>query len=545
MRQSIFSRARAAIQSYVASTAFRYENIAAIALAIVASLFATFHFAQSFLNQSSGAGAQDAILKTRFSSPVASPEIVILDIDERSLGMLAPQHGRWPWPRAVLADGLSKVLAEQPRAVIFNVLISDPDLDQPDGDALLDYVAASSRNAVFPVIRLNPENDDESDLAISLIPGSIKVDSGAEDSTTIAAVIPVLVGMQSRLGVTNIDTDEDGIARHYAYRPEYAGWSVPSLVSATLAVAAPAAAMMVPDDYRLNWRNKRGQYTRVSFGDYILNKHVGTALKDKFVIVGVSAAGVGQVIPTAVSPVVDSNEILATAIDDALNSTWLRVVPAWGEWLLSILAAWGLIFVRAQGVKDSALEISFLVAQASMAGACLILASYSNLLVDVSYPMGILLGVFSGIGMTNALSKRWGSAYVGFRDQADSAVSQCVVVGISSDGSSKTDAARRLRSQLSDIFGWDYVLRVDELFDGRSIVGESLKGMAFICGPVNALNRERVAQILSESDSRQVAFCWMSPQVGWAPNDPAFREFITREVLALASELMTKRGSVP
>ena len=49
---------------------------------------------------------RDLILKWRLSSPPPSDRIIILDIDERSLALLASEYGRWPWSRGVLAQGL-------------------------------------------------------------------------------------------------------------------------------------------------------------------------------------------------------------------------------------------------------------------------------------------------------------------------------------------------------------------------------------------------------------------------------------------------------
>lgn len=55
--------------------------------------------------------AYDFIMKSRFRVPPADPALVLVDIDEASLAAMAPEYGRWPWPRAVLAE-----LAEDSRA---------------------------------------------------------------------------------------------------------------------------------------------------------------------------------------------------------------------------------------------------------------------------------------------------------------------------------------------------------------------------------------------------------------------------------------------
>src|SRR4030067_749665 len=44
----------------------------------------------------------DTIIRHRLVVPPADPDIVIVDINEASLAALAPEYGRWPWPRQVL-----------------------------------------------------------------------------------------------------------------------------------------------------------------------------------------------------------------------------------------------------------------------------------------------------------------------------------------------------------------------------------------------------------------------------------------------------------
>src|SRR5690554_892330 len=48
-------------------------------------------------------GVYDRVMQLRLSSPAAADNIVILDIDEKSLAAMAPEYGRWPWPREVMA----------------------------------------------------------------------------------------------------------------------------------------------------------------------------------------------------------------------------------------------------------------------------------------------------------------------------------------------------------------------------------------------------------------------------------------------------------
>ncbi|MEN8763940.1 MAG: CHASE2 domain-containing protein, partial [Thiogranum sp.] len=53
-------------------------------------------------------------------------DIVIVAIDEATLREL----GRWPWSRAVHAALLDRLKNEQPKAVAFDVIFAEPDLQR-------------------------------------------------------------------------------------------------------------------------------------------------------------------------------------------------------------------------------------------------------------------------------------------------------------------------------------------------------------------------------------------------------------------------------
>lgn len=102
--------------------------------------------------------AYDAIMKSRFNVPPADPDVVLIDIDEASLAAMAPQYGRWPWPRSVMGELLEGLVAQKPAAVVFDITFSDPDVFQRDADRYFREVVAQTPESFFPMIRLNPED---------------------------------------------------------------------------------------------------------------------------------------------------------------------------------------------------------------------------------------------------------------------------------------------------------------------------------------------------------------------------------------------------
>src|SRR5512145_468091 len=98
--------------------------------------------------------AYDLIMKNRFNTPAADPDIVILDVDEASLAALAPDMGRWPWTRSVWAETVEAIARQQPAAIVFDITFSDLDLDNPAADLYFRDVAAAHPETFFTMIRL-------------------------------------------------------------------------------------------------------------------------------------------------------------------------------------------------------------------------------------------------------------------------------------------------------------------------------------------------------------------------------------------------------
>eukprot|EP01034_Spumella_vulgaris_P013839 gene13839-17679_t len=90
---------------------------------------------------------QDAGL--RLLSRPAHPDIVIVAIDDPSIAAI----GRWPWRRALHAELIARVSAQQPRAIGMDVLFNEEDLDYPEDDVLLADAMRRSGRVVLPVLR--------------------------------------------------------------------------------------------------------------------------------------------------------------------------------------------------------------------------------------------------------------------------------------------------------------------------------------------------------------------------------------------------------
>ena len=81
------------------------------------------------------------------SGRAASPDILILAIDEESMARL----GRWPWSRQVLADVLERLTQAGVGPVLLDVILSEPQRDDPLADARLAAAIAAHGRVVLPV----------------------------------------------------------------------------------------------------------------------------------------------------------------------------------------------------------------------------------------------------------------------------------------------------------------------------------------------------------------------------------------------------------
>src|SRR5688500_10393348 len=70
---------------------------------------------------------------TLVPSPVADDRILVVAIDEKSLAEL----GRWPWSRRIHADLIARLNTAGVRGIAMDILLSEPALFDPEGDALL------------------------------------------------------------------------------------------------------------------------------------------------------------------------------------------------------------------------------------------------------------------------------------------------------------------------------------------------------------------------------------------------------------------------
>ena len=271
------------------------------------------------------------------------PGIIILDVDETSLAEVSDDAGRWPWPRSIHGEIVAGIARQKPKAIVFDILFSEPDIDRPEHDAYFNNAIRGLDNVYFPVARQDPLGDPYGERIAELAPalGAVR-GAGAQPEARVSMTLPNAVAKESwQLGTINYLPDADGIGRrYYVYQDAY-GWRIPSLparVTQDLGLGVPNVESVV-----LSWPGGRNAYRHVPYYELIADfnrqsrQRAPDEFKDKIVIIGVTATGLHDIRPTPINDRHPGVDILAAALDNLKNGNYLREVKM--SWPL-LLAVW-------------------------------------------------------------------------------------------------------------------------------------------------------------------------------------------------------------
>jgi adenylate cyclase len=278
----------------------------------------------------------DSFVKRHAAALAPDPDVVLLSIDDESLRRMdqIAEAGRFPWPRVIYGTLIDGLAAQRPRAIVFDIMFSEPDRVRPESDRA--FVEAALRHSgvhiFYPMVRLDtPHGARASQLAPLL--GLVR-SAGADPEARIAVVPPLVLPQKLwRTGTINFLVDDDGIGRRYELRKRIGGWDLPSLparVAIDLGFPLPDA-----DDLVLAWRSGAEQLPRVSFSDLYEDferskrQRPADEFTGKIIVIGAAAPGLGDLRATPLSYKQPGHEILATAIENLKNGRAMRYAPQW------------------------------------------------------------------------------------------------------------------------------------------------------------------------------------------------------------------------
>jgi adenylate cyclase len=273
----------------------------------------------------------DRFVKSQSAALAPDPDIVLVDIDEKSLARMEEDAGRWPWSRAVYVSVVEGLAAQKARAIVFDILFVEKDNLRPRDDAAFAESMGKHRNTYFPLLLL-PQRDKRTAVPLKELAALGLVRTRDADPEARAGLIPpqILPPEDWRVGLIDFKEDFDGVGRRYVLRETVSGWHIPSLparLAFDLGFPVPDA-----DDIVLAWR---GPFPRASFSDLYedFNRSKRTRPADEFtgkiVIIGTAAAGLRDLRVTPLGNLTPGAEILGTAIENLKNGRQMRYASNW------------------------------------------------------------------------------------------------------------------------------------------------------------------------------------------------------------------------
>lgn len=247
----------------------------------------------------------------RLDGRPADERIVIVAIDDRSLAEL----GQWPWDRDVHAEMVGRLSAARPRAVAYDVLFTE---SAPGDDQL---AAALAKSGLVSLPEL--------------------IDGEGENGSPWRSRPPVarLTGSATALGHVNLTIDADGVIRRAPLfmRSGDRIWPHLMLRLAAREGRAPPRPrggardeLVAIDAEMIAYPGTPGRYRTISFVDLLRGETPPAFLEGRLVLVGVTAAGLGDRYATPAAPHGELSpgvEIQAALLQTLLEGGGPRPVP--------------------------------------------------------------------------------------------------------------------------------------------------------------------------------------------------------------------------
>ena len=338
--------------------------------------------------------------------------LVVVDIDEKSTQALGP----WPWPRERVATLLSGLDAYGVNLKVVDVLF-DGALDPAQDQKLAAALKAGAPTVIAQLFALSPEAQVKSGELAGALSGSLGA-CGPSSSESFTQAFGFMGAQslfaQSSTGVGHITpiVDTDGSIRRVPALVCYQGQAYPALALAGLAAATGAqpgvrtnksgpfdssapktidvGGFQLPVDaqgqMRVSYQMPRSGFASVSAVDVLQGKVPQSLLKGAWVLVGSTAFGGGDAVPTPQGGAVGGVEVHAQMMSAALDNR-TPFVPAWAPlWplatgLLALLVL--VVSLRASGPKAAVV-----VPLVAVATGGVIFAAHAYLLLSMHQWLG-------------------------------------------------------------------------------------------------------------------------------------------------------------
>ncbi|CAM3991289.1 CHASE2 domain-containing protein [Bordetella tumulicola] len=268
-----------------------------------------------------GLGRVDQMIYDRAISLIerpAPPDILIVTIDDEAINTL----GRWPWPRSLHAMLLERL--QSARAVGLDIVFSEADPQRTADDRqLVDAVRRHGR-VVLPIVLDNLERPTRATLPLA-----------------------PLAQAAAGLGYINVNPDDDGVVRRTTWTRSAGNLPWQHFALAMLRIGDDAShteafTQQLPANSTslIPYAGPPGHFQTVSYLSVLRGDVPAETIKNKYVLIGAWATGLGDVFPSPVSHDVSGIagiEIMANLIHAVRQQQILVSAQPWQTALASIV----------------------------------------------------------------------------------------------------------------------------------------------------------------------------------------------------------------
>jgi len=258
-----------------------------------------------------------------FTSELPSPNIVIAGIDDDTL----ETYGRWAeWPRTLHAQAIDNLNQAGAKVIDYDVVFAD----NSSYDETLATAIAEADNVVLAAVGIPPVSRTEDGIAYDSFLLPVASLEQAASSIGHANVVPDGDGTVRRLPLIVVDSSSGQVYPSLTLAALYRLFSLPLPQEYVLqdgALDLLARDVPVDSSYRLriNFSADNEQRPYVSYGDVISGNFNQSLVRNKIVLIGMTATGEldAWAIPTSASKI-PGVFIHAGAMDTILTQRFLR-----------------------------------------------------------------------------------------------------------------------------------------------------------------------------------------------------------------------------
>ncbi len=296
-------------------------------------------------------------LFSRYLNPIRSSDnIIIVQIDQRSVDALSREGITWPWPRQIYAPIVEYM--SQADVVFMDVLFSEPSSYGQEDDAIFAEAARKVSNVYLPTFLTRQEknmtpNDEEFIKHIAISDQKL---SSVLPFKSAVTPIDILKNSIKGSGNVTISPDEDGVYRKVPLSFKVKEYTIPHFILGYLIEKGivkimqdriyvvgvqnfkPLLSKIALMDGRLLLRyyRERNAFKVFSAVDILSSYRDISAsksptiqkdfFKGKVVFLGLTAAGLYDLKPTSISSISTGSLINATTFDNIVNRNFIRPV---------------------------------------------------------------------------------------------------------------------------------------------------------------------------------------------------------------------------